>query len=49
MLKKGGIICKMNKLLYGLNDASQKFWLKVREVSEETGMMRLQGDETFLL
>ena len=31
-IKKPGIIWKLKKTLYGLDDASRKFWLRVREV-----------------
>ena len=31
-IKKQGIIWKLNKSLYGLDDASRKFWLRVRYV-----------------
>ena len=33
--------------LYGLNNAGRKFWFKVEEVFEETGMMSSKGDEPF--
>ena len=33
--------------MYGLNDASRKFWLKVKEVFSESRMERLQGDGVF--
>ena len=46
-VKIEGKIWRLKKPLYGLNDASRKFWLKVREVFEETGMKRLPGDEAF--
>ena len=31
-IKKQGIIWKLTKPLYGLDDASRKFWLRVRDV-----------------
>ena len=31
-VRNEGKIWKLNKSLYGLNDASRKFWLKVKEV-----------------
>ena len=37
----------LRKLLYGQNDASRKFLLKVREVFEETGMKKIPRDESF--
>ena len=46
-VKKEGKIWKLKKPLYGLNDASRKFWLKVREVFDECGLKILDGDEVF--
>ena len=46
-VKKEGKIWKLKKPLYGLNDASRKFWLKVREVFDECGLKILNGDEAF--
>ena len=31
-VRKEGYIWKLKKLVYGLNDASQKFWLKVKNL-----------------
>ena len=44
-VKKDGIIWKLKKPLYGLNDASRKFWLKVKAVFERIGLKKLEGDE----
>ena len=44
-IKKEGILWKLKKPLYGLNDASQKFWLKVKMVFSEMGLKRLEGDK----
>ena len=44
-IKKEGIIWKLNKLLYGLNDASRKFWLRVKNIFKELGLRKLDGDE----
>ena len=44
-IKKEGLIWKLRKPLYGLNDASRKFWLKVKTVFNEIGLKRLEGDE----
>ena len=30
---------------FGLNDASRKFWLRVKELFAELGLQRLEGDE----
>ena len=46
-VKKEGKIWKLKKPLYGLNDASRKFWLKVREVFDECKLRILDGDEAF--
>ena len=46
-MKKEGKIWKLKKPLYGLNDASCKFWLKVREVFDECKLRILDGDEAF--
>ena len=35
----------MKKPLYGLNYASRKFWLKVKEVFGKFGLKKLIGDE----
>ena len=37
----------MKKPIYGLNNVSSKFWLKVREVFNESRMKILKGDEAF--
>ena len=46
-IKKEGKIWNLKKPLYGLNDVSRKFWLKVREVFNEYGLKILKGDEAF--
>ena len=46
-VKKERKIWKLKKPLYGLNDVSRKFWLKVREVFSECGLKVLDGDEAF--
>ena len=35
----------MKKPLYGLNDASRKFWLRVKSIFKELGLRKLDGDE----
>ena len=40
-----GYIWRLNKPLYGLNDASGKFWLRAKELFAELGLQRLKGDE----
>ena len=46
-IKNEGKIWKLQKPLYGLNDASRKFWLKMKEVLTENKMKVLEGDEAF--
>ena len=46
-VKRDGKIWLPKKSLDGLNGTSRKFWLKVREVFEETGMKILPGGEGF--
>merc|ERR1712112_255644 len=46
-VKKEGKIWKLLKPLYGLDDASRKFWLKVKETLSNLGMKTLPGDEAF--
>ena len=46
-IKKDGKIWLLKKPIYGLNDVSRKFWLKVREVFNESRMKILKGDEVF--
>ena len=46
--KKQGIVWKLNKPLYGLDDASRKFWLRVRDVFLNKLQLRtVEGDEAF--
>ena len=44
-IRKGGIIWKLKKQLYGLNDASRKFWLRVNNIFKELGLRKLDRDE----
>ena len=46
-VKTEGKIWKVKKPLCGLNEASRKFSLMVKEVFSEIGMIRLLGDEAF--
>jgi hypothetical protein len=46
-IKKEGIIWKIKKPLYGFDDASRKFWLKVREILKEGGMQNVIGDQAY--
>ena len=47
-IKKQGWIWRLKKPLYGLDDASRKFWLCVKEVFLcELGLRTIHGDEAF--
>ena len=47
-VKKQGWIWRLKKPLYGLDDASRKFWLHVKEVFLcELGLCTIHGDEAF--
>ena len=46
-IKKEGKIWKLLKPLYGLDDASRKFYLKVKETLKELGLKTLPGDDAF--
>merc|ERR1712115_157367 len=43
--EKEGVIWKLLKPLYGLDDASRKFYLKVRETLKKLGLNTLPGDD----
>ena len=44
-VRKERYIWKLWKPLYGLNDASRKFWLKVKNLFADIGLKTLEGDE----
>ena len=44
-IKREGIIWKLKKPLYGLNDASRKFWLRVKNIFKKFCLRKLDGDE----
>ena len=44
-VRKEMSIWKLKKPLYGLNDASRKFWLMVKNLFKEMGLKKLEGDE----
>ena len=46
-LAETGIIWKLKKSLYGLNDASRRFWLRVKKIFEDESLKTLPGDEEF--
>ena len=44
-VKKESTFWKLKKPLYGLNDASRKLWLKVKEIFLELGLKVMDGNE----
>merc|ERR1712002_599474 len=46
-IKKEGKIWKLLKPLYGLDESSRKFYLKVKETLQELGLKTLPGDGAF--
>ena len=48
-IRKEGVIWKLKKPLYGLDDASCKFWLRVKEVPQKISLKVREGDEAFYL
>jgi len=46
-IRKPGVVWRLKKPLYGLDDASRKFWLRVKEVLIDMGLRVMDGDEAF--
>ena len=46
-IRKEGILWKLLKPLYGLDDASRRFWLRIKEIFIKMGMKIMEGDEAF--
>ena len=45
--QKPGIVWRLKKSLYSLDNASRKFWLQVKEVLTKIGIKVIEGDEAF--
>ena len=46
-IKKEGIVWRLVKPIYGLNDASGIFWLRMKEIFKKEGLISVRGDEAF--
>ena len=46
-IKKPGVVWRLVKPLYGLKDASRKFWLRMKEIFRLEGLKTVRGDEAF--
>lgn len=46
-VKKPGTVWRLKKPLYGLDNASRKFWLRVKEVFFKMNMKIMEGDKAF--
>ena len=46
-IKKPGIVWRHKKPLYGLDNASRKFWLWVKGILNRIGLGVMEGDEAF--
>ena len=46
-VRKDGVVWKLLKPLYGLDDASRKFWLRIKEIFGKLGMKVMEGDQAF--
>ena len=42
-MREEGIVWQLLKPLYGLDDASRKFWLRMKEIFQDMGMKILPG------
>ena len=48
-VSKDGKVWKLLKPIYGLEDASRKFWLTVRRIFRDEGLVPITGDEAFYI
>lgn len=46
-IKLPGKIWRLNKPVYGLDDASRKFWLKIDQLLKSKGLRTVSGDNSF--
>ena len=46
-IRKKGVLWRLLKPLYGLDDASRRFWLRIKEIFFKMGMKIMEGDEAF--
>jgi hypothetical protein len=46
-IKTEGKILKLKKPLYGLDDASRKFWLRVGGILKKEGLKHVTGDQAY--
>ena len=46
-ISKDGVLWKLLKPIYGLDDASRRFWLTVRRIFKEEGLNPITGDKAF--
>ena len=46
-IREPGSIWKLSKPLYGLDDTSRKFWLKVKETLLDLNLKVMDGDKAF--
>ena len=48
-VKEEGILWKLKKPLYGLNDAGRRFWIRVKKILMENNFQTVQGDDSFYM
>ena len=46
-IKKEGIVWRLVKPIYRLNNAIGTFWLKMKELLKKDGLISVRGDEAF--
>ena len=48
-LREDGLLWKLKKPLYGLNDAGRKFWIRVKKILKLEEFESVKGDEAFYI